>query len=363
MQKEIGSTYWLAPNELDGLPGKSIKNPGIHEKASYVSTCRSAIGIVLDLLGTSKKVALVPAFTCESVLVSFLCRGYKVCPYPIRKDLTIDWQKFWKVVESVGPSVILVHSYFGFDTISELRPHVKWLREQGIIVVEDQTQTMFSNNGLEHANFHVGSIRKWMPLPDGAFVTAPFFCDEEDVELSEAKVKALIDKGNWMLNGIGSKHEFQNDFRRAEDILDGRTKPYMMSSVSREIYAKTNINEMKLSRRNNCQALLSCISLDKTLSNNLLLPIAEIRKEDCPFHLPVLVREGRKELQQYLAAHNVYATVIWGCPDVFKEHINDDARYVYDHILCFHVDQRYDESDMNRIITVLKDYYQSKLYE
>lgn len=357
MQIEIGSTYWLEPDELYGLPKKSLKAPNLQTSHRYVSTCRSAIGLVLDNLQIENKIALLPAFTCESVLVSFLDRGYKVFPYPICKDLKIDWNIFQNTVESIKPSIILVHSYFGFDTIRELRPHVQDLRNKGIFIIEDQTQTIFSNNPLVGANFFVGSIRKWLPIPDGAFVTVPCNYKEEDTELTEAKVKALVAKGNWIINRIGEKADFQKDFRTAESILDSRKKPYNMSSVSREIFAKTDIAEMKAIRRSNCQTLISNILVNKILSDKLSLPIKAIGRDECPFHLPLLVKEGRKELQQYLTAHNIFATVIWGCPDTYQELIDEDSRYVYDHILCFHVDQRYDDSDMNRIIEVLKEYY------
>lgn len=357
MQKEIGSTYWLEPSALEGMPKRSLKNPRLSEKFSYVSTCRSAIGIALDYLEVKSKVALLPAFTCESVLVSFLDRGYEVYPYPIRKDLTIDWKKFQQEVAIRKPDVVLVHSYFGFDTIGELRLHVSELRNDDIIMIEDQTQTMFSKNALVGANFYVGSIRKWIPVPDGAFVSAPIKCDQEDEELVNAKIKALMAKGDWMQNGIGTKQEFQGYFRTAEGILDSRKKPYLMSSTAREIYVSTDIELLRKTRRSNCQLLISGILVSKVLSENLVLPISGIGVDECPFHLPVLVKEGRKELQQYLASNNIYATVIWGCPEEYKETIDEESRYVYDHILCFHVDQRYDETDMNRILDVLNEYY------
>ena len=35
MQKEIGSTYWLKPNELDGFPKKSLKSPSLQTNYRY----------------------------------------------------------------------------------------------------------------------------------------------------------------------------------------------------------------------------------------------------------------------------------------------------------------------------------------
>ena len=62
-------------------------------------------------------------------------------------------------------------------------------------------------------------------------------------------------------------------------------------------------------------------------------------------------------LQQFLAQHHIYATVIWACPKEFENKINDEARYIYDHILCFHIDQRYNTEDMEYIVEVLRKYY------
>lgn len=356
--KEIGSTYWLAPNAIDDLPKNSEKFPTIFEGASYVSTCRSAIGITLDALSNVKrKVALLPAFTCESVLASFLDRGYDIHPYHIQKDLTIDWSLFRSNILRINPSVILVHSYFGFDTIKELRPHISELREHGITVIEDETQSMFSCKPLINANYFVGSIRKWMPLPDGAFVTVPIHLEKENKELVAAKMKAFIMKGNWILNGIGEKRMFQQAFRKAEGILNNCKQAFKMSSESREILVKTDLSKMKAIRRNNCKTLIDGILNNPTLSNKLRLPIPKMEKDDCPFHLPVLVKDSRKELQQYLAKNNIFATIIWACPDAYRNTIDDDSKYVYDHILCFHIDQRYNQSDMIRIIDTLKKYY------
>jgi hypothetical protein len=72
---------------------------------------------------------------------------------------------------------------------------------------------------------------------------------------------------------------------------------------------------------------------------------------------PVFVDEGRKELQQFLVKNKIYPTIIWACPDDLLEKVDSTAKYIYDHILCFHCDQRYDLDDMERIGSVIKEYY------
>lgn len=359
MAKEIGSTYHLAPHSTDTYSKKSLRQPNILKAGeSYVSTCRSAIGLCLDKLCVERKVALLPSFTCESVLHPFLKRGYEVHPYPIGRDLKINWEQFKSVIEEIRPSVILTHPYFGFNTTEELRNHITESRvNDKIIFIEDMTQSMFSGFKPLPTNYHVGSIRKWMPVPDGAFTTAPFHSNEEDTVLVEAKMKALTEKGEYILNGMGDKEVFRMDFATAESILDSREEAYSMSSVAREIFAHTDIEGLKDSRWMNYQYLLNHVINDTSLSDRIEVIQKELTGDVCPFHFSVYVKEGRRMLQQYLAKKDIYATVIWGCPKEYESLINEDTRYIYDHILCFHVDQRYNMEDMKRIVNTLSDYY------
>lgn len=360
MNKEIGSTYWLSPDKLSGLSLKSIKSPNIiNENEKYVSTCRSAIGLILDELSSNRKVALLPAFTCESVLIPFINRGYKVFPYPIGLNLNINWNSFKKKLKEINPSVILIHPYFGFDTTKEIANHIQEIKQQGIIVIEDMTQSMFSSFARLHANYHVGSIRKWLPLPDGAFTTSTLdnMVNEEDKELVMAKIKAMTEKGNWILHGKGEKDNFRKDFTIAERILDSRERPFLMSSISRELYATADIKDMCKKRWNNYYYLERKIWGDKSLSTHLKAIFPPIVKNVCPFHFPILVKIKRKELQKHLANHNIYATVIWRCPNEFTDIIDNNAKFIYDNILCFHIDQRYNIDDMKYIVDSLKDYY------
>lgn len=361
MIKEIGSTFFLPPKKIDLLKKKSLKRPNIlNVDESYVSTCRSAIGLCLETLSVSRKVALLPAFTCESVIEPFIKSGYEVFPYSIGLNLNIIWDKFVKEIEEVKPSVVLTHPYFGFNTTEELREHVQELiLKRNIIFIEDMTQSMFSNFKPLPSSFHVGSIRKWMPIPDGAFTTAPFLGKDEDKELVEAKMKALTEKGDYILNGKGKKEDYRNDFVKAEHILDSRKIAYSMSSVSRKIFSETDIQEIIKTRRINYAYLLNHIKNDSILLKEVDIICEELSGDICPFHFPVFVKERRNTLQLFLAKNNIYATIIWKCPTEFEKKINKDDKYVYDHILCFHVDQRYNTDDMKRIVTTLHYFYKT----
>jgi hypothetical protein len=114
--KEIGSNFWL--NRCDELKTKEISLDFLQlniRDVAFLSTGRSAISFVLEYieLPVHKKVALLPPFTCHTVIEPFINAGYKVFYYRIDKNLTCSRQYFLEDIEKYQPSVVLVHGYFG----------------------------------------------------------------------------------------------------------------------------------------------------------------------------------------------------------------------------------------------------------
>lgn len=71
---------------------------------------------------------------------------------------------------------------------------------------------------------------------------------------------------------------------------------------------------------------------------------------------PLYVEEGRSRFQTYMVAHKVFPTIIWGCPEDLSSKIDDDAGYIYNHIICIHCDHRYTVDDMKRVGLLILEY-------
>lgn len=315
-----------------------------------MSTCRSAISEILKRTQGIRR-ALLPSFTCHSVLKPFIDLGIEVYPYSLRRDLSIDINCLNREIDTIKPDIILVHKYFGFDTINVKDDYFKG---KGVIVIEDLTQCLFSSFDKTNADYYVGSIRKWMPIPDGAILTG-YDIEEsaiEDEELVKAKLKALKHKGDYLINGKGNKEVYMKEFKEAENILDSRNRTYKMSSASKAIFNDTDINKMKEQRRQNWCCLHSYFQ-DCDLFE---LIFKNLPDDVVPFMYPVLVKENREQFQQYMASNDIYPTVIWACPEEFNNRIDNVAYDIYDRILCFHCDQRYGLTDMQKIIMSVKSY-------
>ncbi|WP_165157805.1 GNAT family N-acetyltransferase [Parabacteroides sp. ZJ-118] len=361
MQKEIGSNFWLAPDETMPLEIASSLSPAVFglggNDYTWTSTGRSATSLVIRTIENrhpdiNKTVCLSP-FTCHTVFEPFVKAGYRVVTYPIDKSLASNCEEILECVLRCDAGIVLFHRYFGFDTVAGLDRLITELRARGIVSIEDCTQSLYSAFDASDADFYVASIRKWCGVPDGGFaicrdchlVNKP---TEADTDLCDAKVEASMMKYRWISDNIGDKDDFLAAYRNAENILAAQQSVYSINDLSLTIQQRLDVNALKDKRRRNFKALLVGINgLDG------ITPIfSEIPPEVTPLYFPVYCAD-RSKVQKLLASNSIYAPVVWpkadNCPDVCSE-----ADEIYDHILCIPIDQRYDDEDMERIIGVLK---------
>lgn len=350
---EVGSTWFANPDQDLKTSTDLSEHP---DNVVFLSSCRSAISAVIDKVGANG-VAFVPAFTCHSVVEPFVKKGYKVYAYPVNKDLTIDWSGLNAMVSEYKPDIILIHSYFGLNNTADSNKYLPALRNSGVTIIDDQTQTMFS--AFEHidADYSVGSIRKWLEIADGAFVSNVALQDiSEDKEYSDTMQKALALKGNYIYKGEGRKEDFMPLFSQARQILDSRNKAYKMSEYSKAVLSTVDWKNFKKIRRDNYNYLA-----DRLAKHPEIKVITQKAADDeVPFMLPVYIEQNRSEFQSYMAKHNVYPTIIWTRPENLTDNYQAKSDYIYNNILCFYIDQRYDLTDMQRVADIVDSYFDQR---
>ncbi len=359
MLREIGSNFWLVPNETyRDLPLAPPMQFGCEGKDFlWLSTGRSAIAMVLDEIGrahpSASKIALLPAFTCETVIEPFLQKGYRVDVYDIDRNLHASVKDIHDKAVHLGVSVVLIHRYFGFDTLSGDASEIQAFSQDGIVTIEDCTQCLYSDVERWPVDYYVASIRKWCGVPDGGFAVSreSFFANHpetSDVALEKAKCEAAFAKYEYMFHDVGCKENFLRMYREAESLLDSRTEYYAISSISAKIQSNLNRQEMAHARRQNYQFLTSALEHSDILS----FPLGKLNDKIVPLYCPILTGQ-RDKLQRCLASEAVYAPIVWpkaeNCPLV-----DEHTQYVYDHLLCIPIDQRYGQEEMEKIATILK---------
>ena len=358
MLPEIGSNFWITPEELeDRVDEMSLSTLGIKGNDEVLlSTGRAAQNFVLDDIertrSNSKKVALIPPYTCYTVIDPFIRHKYELTTYPV--DLSLNTKAEWleDAIQKYNPSVVLIHRYFGFDTVQNCEDVIQKYSKQGIVFIEDRTQSLFSKYPSLPVQYITGSLRKWGGLPDGGFAISLYgkFKDKPqayDRKLMEAKVEASLDKYAYIINGIGEKEAFLEKYRAAEDILGAEKDYYSISPISRKVFSAINPHVMGDIRRANYNFLFA--GLEKKGEIHPIFGFAD--DMIVPLYFLIWV-ENRTEVQSYLRENRIYAPVVWpkagNSPDVCSA-----ADELYKHVLCIPVDQRYREDDMNRIVECL----------
>ena len=274
MLSEIGSNFWISPSE--GKQGKPIGSPlqfG-YRGSDYVwmSTGRSATSLVLQTIEKRNpecnKVALLPSFTCHTVFEPFIAFGYEIHTMSLNMDLSTESGDIIRFQEKYNASVVLVHRYYGFDTLPYFDNTVKLLQKKGVVVIEDCTQCLYSSFPSSNADYIVASIRKWCGVPDGGFAICKEGCfsikpEKTDDKMVEAKRIASELKYQYLFEGNGDKPTFKAKYREAESLLDNQKDYFTIGSLSASIQAELDTESLKKKRRDNYKVLQEGIQNQK----------------------------------------------------------------------------------------------------
>ena len=358
MLSEIGSNFWISPNE--GKSGKPLESPSQfgYQGSDYVwmSTGRSSTRLVLQTIEKRnpdiKKVVLLPPFTCHTVFEPFIDFGYEIHTMPLDLNLKTNVRDIVRCQTMYGATVVLVHRYYGFNTLPGFVQVVKTLHENGVIIIEDCTQCLYSSFPISDADYVVASIRKWCGVPDGGFAICKEECfthkpNHSDEKMVDAKRRASELKYQFLFEGKGDKPTFKAKYREGEELLDNQTDYYAIGDLSAAIQAELDIELLKKKRRSNFKVLLEGfqnIAGIKVIFDTLPDDVV-------PLYFPILV-DDREAVQDLLADNDIYAPVVWpkadNCPA-----IDEVSETIYEKILCIPIDQRYDVDDMQRIVNVI----------
>ena len=305
----------------------------------HLSFCREAIYLIASHELSHGKKAMLPKYTCDTVIAPFQELGYDYQFYPVCKDLTIDIPKAKEIFSVHHPNLIVVHPYFGMDLTKQEQDMLEEIHEDGCEIILDLTQCLFSTMRLPFIKYYVGSIRKWFAIPDGAFLETneemqmPTIGNNEIVSL---QTKAMQLRGEYFQTGdTNVKDESIRLSHEVERLMTRPITPHIMASISKELLAFENVDIQQKIRIENYKRLYEGLKNVKDIE--LIADIS--RLTTAPLFFPFRVK-NIQEMQRKLAQKSIYARLIW------EEE---------DRILTITVDQRYDLADMDRVIAAIKE--------
>lgn len=350
--KDIGSIFPLYPKDLVFQQRDVEQN----EKIIYFSLCREALLAVAQSLESSNKIVLLPAYTCDTVYQPFKQLGWNCVYYSINKDLTIDTSTLLKMFQLANPCLVIAHPFFGMELNQMEIETLRQVKMSKTKVMIDITQCIFSQERLGFVDYYTGSYRKWFPIPDGGFLQTSLVNEICPVE-EENKIFVSAQQGAMYLRGeyFSSDNEDIKKMsiqlnKTADAFADGEIIPHKMSYFSIAHLSQQDMCRNQKIRKENYTYMYKHLK-----HNSIEFVCNDInRVSTAPLYFP-LYTENRAELQRYLAAEHIYLPVIWpiGNKEVL---INDGVKFIYDHILCIPIDQRYSIDDMNKIVELINHF-------
>lgn len=344
--KPIGGEFWFDPsffrkdsNNFQGL------------KAVFLSGGQSAIRFIIESLRVGKdECILIPAYICPSILypLKHLKVPYRL--YKVKNNLSLDHEDLIKQVKSHPVKAIFFINYFGFYHNEDTRQLLKKFQHQGIKLIEDSVQMLWFQRQAFIGDYVFNSYRKFVPI-DGSIVLCDIqkgfdsTIDDYDRYMNNARMK----KTAYIYFDIGSEEEYLDAFAEAEHVYYQRPGIISMNNVSRSLLNQIDTSFIKQKRLQNFNYLHDRLIRHRKLK--ILFHKSSI-KENIPLALPVLVK-NRDNIRAKLRKQGIFCPVHW---DITKElwvYDYPDSLHISKHILTLPIDQRYNSTDMNRLLDTL----------
>ena len=333
--REIGSEFWT---QYEPRLAECANNE------AYLLSGRTALRFIVNDITKSKNVhkVLLPSYCCDSMILPFVESGldvqfYKLYPdgiaYPDHNDADI----------------VLLIDFFGcvLDENAEIARREK---QAGKTIIYDATHKIDANAAVEAwSDYTFCSYRKWfycnfakVTKHHGAFsAPQPTISNDHYVRLRD---EAASEKKKYLSGEPADKDVFLSKFGAAEQLLETDYEGYAGIPVT------IDFDEIISKRKENASFLLG--ELQKIPQIGLWRN--EVKSCDTPMFVPILVEPNmRDELRSYLISQKICCPIHWPNSPYHKEH-----HELFDRELSLICDQRYDISDMQRLVLAIKEFVQ-----
>ena len=332
---EHGSSFHLPPLE----PAGSASSTGLPFGVTLGSG-RVALRLLLqhghEQHGWAR--VWIPSYYCSDVVESL-----EGIPLEVRRYPCGPLGSEGPLPGSLEGDVLLRVNYFGWGIPEADRSYVG-------PVIEDHTHAPWGATA-SNADYGFASLRKTLPLPDGAVVWSPRSLPLPPpakphplhVQAVELRLAAMALKAAFLSGAGGDKQVFRELEQRAEEWI-ARGHPSSCSAYSKVVLSKLPIeawadlrteNHDQLRTELTGAPLVGVLGPERTAS-----PLAAILR--LPSEL------ARDAFRAALTRERIYTAVLWPIPAGAKPHRPEDAEFSTT-TLAVHVDARYTPEDMTRV--------------
>jgi hypothetical protein len=293
----------------------------------------------------------IPSYYCPDVAETLAATGLDARIY---KDIPGGFAESGSVEFKAG-DVLVVSNTFGIRSRSLLMAP----ESVAVDVIEDHTHDPWSvwAQGSK-ADFCVASIRKVLPIPDGAVLWSPLqHVLPEPRSVTSVHRTAALEKLAAMalkalyLEGQPIPKALFRDLSASGERALGNGPPSRMSDFAKALLPVFPIRQWRQQRRENhswvSDLLRECHRLTVLQPDHLT--------DLCPFSVILLFDslKMRDYVRERLIAANVYPAILWS----FTRHslqAGVEERRFSNCMLSIHCDMRYSRDDMARVATLIK---------
>lgn len=333
----IGGEFPIAVTDILNAGIRHKDEPDVYKYASG----RAALYQILKYLKSEKGVSrvLLPDYLCSSVLVPVTKLELEYEFYPIDEALELEEEAFSGLYKP--GTVILLINYFG---LKDLKEQVAFIRnfDKDAIIIEDDVQAYYEfKKPLGEVDFKFTSLRKTFAVPDGGLVKTKHQLPVIETPNTFGQYKASAALLKSMREGNFNDQIYLELFEKGESIIDGEQE-CGMSQITEKLYGSLDEERVKIRRLNNARHLVE--QLEK-IGIKPLLPLID---GHIPLFIPIILK-NRDEVRNRMFQHEVFCPVHWPLEGLALNRGKEMA----EHELSLIIDQRYNEQDMNQIVSLI----------
>lgn len=335
----IGGEFQIAVTDILNAQNRHYDAPDVYAYSSGRAALYQILKFLKQEIGITK--ILLPDYLCSSVLVPVRELGLEYAFFPIDVKLELIEAEFKSLYKE--RNAVLIINYFGLQNLTNQIGTIKSIDEKAIII-EDDVQAYYEfKKPLDGVDFKFTSLRKTFAVPDGGLVKTKFHLPKVTMPNTFGQYKAAAALLKSMREGNFNDQIYLEIFEKGESLIDSEQE-CGMSQIAEKLYSFMNEEHVKVRRNNNARYLMG------ELEKIGIKPILPLEDDHVPLFIPITL-ENRNIVRKAMFQSEIFCPVHWPLEGMEIKRGEQMAKEE----LSLIIDQRYGRSDMDRIISVLKE--------
>jgi hypothetical protein len=332
--------------------GTADSAPRPVDGGSYWHSGRDALRALVAMHPTRFSRVFFPSFYCQDVPVALQADGVPVLVYADAPDAL---EQGMDVGGLRAGDAVVASNTLGLRAQSPLSAPLP----EGVTLVEDHTHAPFSSwAASSRAHFAFASLRKWLPVPDGARLWSPAglrvpdapALDAQHAAVTLRRLSGMLLKSRYLAGEAVDKPAFRELLVDGEHQI-GQGAPGAMSPMSRalvDVLPTRSYLATRLANFEEARDHLQGIPGLAVLSPNGVGAV--------PFAVTLMLGTGelRDALRAGLAAERIYGAVLWPIDATRVQGVPDAHAALSSRVLSLHCDHRYSKKDMERVASAVR---------